>query len=153
MSAYLQQQIEDRMKAKSLTIYALEKKAGLNRNAVRNILQGFSKKPSVEIISAIAKTLDCTLDDLVGKNESNSNIASSKSINKAVSRNKVSYIWKEDLYFEVVKTISKLVVDKGEGLNLEQVSGLINETYKYSINKNSETVDKDFCKWLINKSL
>jgi transcriptional regulator with XRE-family HTH domain len=153
MSAYLQQQIEDRMMAKNLTIYALEKKAGLNRNAVRNILRGFSKNPSVEILSAIARTLDCTLNDLVGTNDGNSSAVPHKPLTKAAFKNKVSYVWKESLYFDAVKTIANLISKNGESLNLEQVTNLINETYKYSISKDSDTVDKDFCKWLIGKNL
>ena len=74
MSSYLQSQIQTRMEAKKLSIYALEKKAGLKRSAARNILQGFSKKPSAEALKAIANVLECTVDDLVGHvNEDYSN--------------------------------------------------------------------------------
>ena len=45
------------MEAMRLSIYALEKKAGLKRSAARNILQGFSKKPSAEALKAIAGVL------------------------------------------------------------------------------------------------
>jgi transcriptional regulator with XRE-family HTH domain len=150
MSAYLQQQIEDRMKIKNLTIYALEKKAGLNRSAVRNILQGFSKNPSVEILSAIAEALDCTLNDLVAPTEGNR--TSFKSANKVLTQHRATYAWNEGLYLDAVKTISKLAADKGSSFSLEKITNLINEAYKYSISKDSDIVDKDFCKWLVNKS-
>lgn len=146
MSSYLQQQIKERMEAKSLSTNALEKKAGLNKSAVRNILKGFSKNPSVEILSAIAAALDCTLNDLVQISYANAGL------NKLTpeTSDKETYIWQEQLYLEAVKVISELV--KSKNLHLNQITSLINEVYKYSISKNSNLIDRDFCKWLINKN-
>jgi transcriptional regulator with XRE-family HTH domain len=150
MSSYLQEQIKERMGAKNLTIYALEKKAGLNRSAVRNILQGFSKKPSADILKSIATVLECTLDDLVGSNEVSSEVL--KSTSRTPTNIRETHMWKETLFFDAVKTISHLIAEKSLVLKLDQVTGLINEAYKYSISKNSDHVDQDFCKWLVNKS-
>ncbi len=149
MSAYLQQQIRDRMEAKNLTIYALEKKAGLNRSAVRNILQGFSKNPSIEILSAVALALDCTLNDLAGTSESGQ--FSYKSDKKVAHKTKESNLWYKDLYLENVRVLSTLASERGLELNLEQMTNLIQESYKYSLSKNSHNADKDFCNWLISR--
>ena len=149
MSAYLQQQIRDRMEERNLSIYALEKKAGLNRSAVRNILQGFSKNPSVEILSAIALALDCTLNELVDPGKV---VKTSERITARTSaKNKESVMWNESLYLDTAKVISKIAEEKGLSLNLDQINTFILEGYKYSIDKNSKSADKDFCKWLMRR--
>lgn len=152
MSVYLQAQIKDRMEAKNLTIYALEKKAGLNRSAVRNILQGFSKNPSIEILSAVASALDCTLNDLVGANESGK--FTYKAERKApITKTKDCSPWHKELYIEIINILSKIASEKELELSLGQMNDLVQESYKYSLSKNSKNADKDFCNWLINRGL
>ena len=43
-----------------------ERMAGVPENTIRNILEGTSKNPKIETLQAIAKFLDCSLDELVG---------------------------------------------------------------------------------------
>lgn len=150
MSAYLQEQIQTRMEAKNLTVYSLEKKAGLNRSAVRNILQGFSKKPSADVLMSISEALDCTVDDLLGARSDNS-IISNKI--KIIAKIRNVHAWNDRLYIDAVKTVSKCISDKESQLKSDQVIGLINETYKYSLDKGSDTIDQDFTKWLAGKSM
>lgn len=144
MSTYLQEQIQSRMESKQLTVHALERKAGLNRSAVRNILQGFSKKPSADVLITIADALDCTIEDLIGAENANG-------LSGIKTRN--THIWNDQLYINAVKTVSKYISDKGSQLKSDRIIGLVNETYKYSLDKNSDTIDQDFTKWLVNKSL
>ena len=37
-------------------------------------------------------------------------------------------------------------------LHLDQVISLVNEAYKYAVSKDSNNVDQDFCKWLLDKN-
>ena len=150
MSAYLQEQIQTRMEAKSLTVHSLEKKAGLNRSAVRNILQGFSKKPSAEVLMSISEVLDCTVDDLLGQRSDNG-IMSNKI--KTIAKTRNTHAWNDKLYIEAVKTASKCISEKESQLKSDQVISLINETYKYALDKGSDAIDQDFTKWLVGKSL
>lgn len=145
MSAYLQRQIQTRMESKNLTIYSLEKRAGLKRSAVRNILQGFSKKPSAEVLQAIAEVLECSLDDLVGPVE--------RSPVHKVSTTRDDSAWNEELYIDAVKMVSSILDENNVSLKLNQVINLANETYKYSLAKGSGHADKDFTKWLVGRSV
>lgn len=146
MSTYLQQQIQSRMQAKKLAIYALEKQAGLKQNAVWNILRGYSKNPRAESLKAIAEALACTIDDLVGPATENS---AKISLTKAIVPSSGSYKWDENLYADAMKLISKSIADKKLDLKLEQVVALINEVYKYSIAKSSDEADKDYVNWIL----
>ena len=65
MSTPIAKQIFTRMRAKNLTFYELQKKAGLKPHAVQNILRGKSQKPSAELLQAIARELGCTIEDLL----------------------------------------------------------------------------------------
>jgi transcriptional regulator with XRE-family HTH domain len=147
MSSYLQAQIKIRMEAKNLSIYALEKKAGLKRSAVRNIIQGFSKKPGAEVLLAIAQILECTVEDLAGSTHHNHpvHIETPSTIRKA------QHTWDESLFLDSIAVVSKCLDNKDT--TLEQMLPIILEAYKYSIGKNSNKADVDFVKWLINKGL
>lgn len=65
----IQENLQTRMEDKDLSPHELERKAGLKESAVRNILSGRSSNPGIESLTAIADTLDCSIDDLVGKTE------------------------------------------------------------------------------------
>ena len=145
MFTYLQNQIKTRMKSKNLTVYSLEKRAGLKRSAVRNILDGFSQKPSAECLKAIAEALECTLNDLVGPTEYVP-IA-------GINATRCSYPWDEVLYIDSIKAASFALDEAGTLLQYNQVLNLASETYKYSVDKGTNEIDKDFTKWLARKSL
>jgi transcriptional regulator with XRE-family HTH domain len=136
------------MESKQLTVHALERKAGLNRSAVRNILQGFSKKPSANVLMTIAEALDCTIEDLVGQG----NDELSGRI-KTVVKTRNTHAWNDKLYIDAVKAVTKFAGEKDSQLKSDRIISLINETYKYSLDKGSDTLDQDFTKWLISKSL
>lgn len=149
MSSFLQQQIQTRMQAKKLSIYALEKEAGLKRGAARNILHGFSKKPSAEALKAIAKVLDCRVDDLVSDIDDN---YVSSPIVKVTMPSKSGHQWNEKLCLDAIRSVSTALSNKKLELKYEQIMALASEAYKYSLGKQSDNIDEDFVSWLINKN-
>ena len=149
MSVYLQKQLSERIEANNFSVNALEKKAGLKRSAVRNILQGFSKKPSAAVLLSIAEALNCTVDDLLGS-RSSSDIAPNNI--KPTSKPHNLHPWNDTLYIEAVKLVSKILSEKDSQLKSEQTIALINESYKYSLDKGSDKVDVDFTRWLVGRS-
>jgi transcriptional regulator with XRE-family HTH domain len=131
-----------------LNANSLEKAAGVKRSAVRNIIQGYSKKPSADLLQQIASVLDCTVNDLLG--ESLENYAASTPIPRPKTR--VHTDWNETLYLEAVKTICKLLPEAKFKPSLEQVNGLVLEAYQYAISNKLNDIDQNFSKWLIGKS-
>ena len=67
MSTHLANQISIRMRAKNLSVASLEREAGLTNHSVLNILRGKSKRPSAEVLLAVADVLGCTINDLMVK--------------------------------------------------------------------------------------
>lgn len=142
MATNLQKQLQTRLEAKNLSINALEKQAGLRRSAVRNIILGFSKKPSAEVLSSIASILECSVDDLIGRSASTPN---------KFTPTTGTHPWNEKLFIDAIKATSKALHDKQLDLKLEQVLAMATETYKYSLGKKSEHIDKDFINWLVGR--
>ena len=93
-------QIKRRMIAKSLNIQSLEKKAGLKISAVRNILNGTSKKPNVFTLYAIAEALSCSILDLLGSDMTGGAESSRNSPN-------ASRPWDSSLFCEIVDLVKK----------------------------------------------
>jgi transcriptional regulator with XRE-family HTH domain len=148
MSAILQKQIQRKLDEKNLTVNALEKMAGLKRSAARNILDGYSKKPSAETLKSIADVLGCSVEDLMVPEDAR--LASMPAQSNVAS--KITHSWNEKLYVDSIKAISKKLADKKLDLKFEQVTQLAGEVYKYSLAKKTEKIDQDFINWLVNKN-
>ena len=67
MTERLIREINRRMEKLGLTPITLAKKAGLGRDAVRDILRGKSLRPAHDTLQAIARALGCTVADLMGE--------------------------------------------------------------------------------------
>lgn len=67
MNQRLLKEIDRRSKILGLSDITLAKKAGLGRDAVRDIRRRPTSKPGYETIRAIAKALGCTVNDLSGE--------------------------------------------------------------------------------------
>ncbi len=59
--------LKQKMEQEGITAYALEKRAGLKPSAVNNIIYGKSKNPSITVLKAISRALNCTVADLIGE--------------------------------------------------------------------------------------
>ncbi len=143
----LQQEIQARMVAKNLSVAGLEKKAGLRMSAVRNILRGQSKRPSAEILQAIAKTLECSITDLIGENSEKS----STSTSEKKSTVRLEY---PDVLVSSTQVITKLLEDKERQLSLHQVLDLIEQVYLYSSrNTQDHHIDMKFAEWTVERAI
>ena len=60
----LQKNLGKIIKDRNYQITELERKAGLKKNNIYNILKGMSKKPSAELLQAVADALGVTVKDL-----------------------------------------------------------------------------------------
>lgn len=146
MSTQIAKQISTRMRAKNLTFYELEKKAGLRPHAVQNILRGKSKKPSAELLQIIARELGCTIEDLLQDQEAGygEGIPSAK-------KELLSHPYKHpDLFLETVKFVNSALEETENNLTLEQFVSCIEEIYLHSLQKDPRKVDQKFAEWWID---
>lgn len=142
----LKEQIKQRMSERNLTASSVEKKSGLKISAVRNILNNKSTNPGMETLVAIAKTLECSVDALLGNESSNpayrmSRDATIKPIEK--------HIWNFKLYNDTLLTVEKIIAQKHLILTLEQMLHIIQEVYIYSLSADEQKVDTRFANWMV----
>jgi transcriptional regulator with XRE-family HTH domain len=55
--------IKDKMNLKKIGNKELSEKSGVPLRTINNIVRGITQNPTLDTMSAIAKTLDCILDD------------------------------------------------------------------------------------------
>ena len=137
----LQKRLKEKMIAKGLSAYNLEQQAGLRSSAVQNILSGRSKNPGIDTLTAIAKILECSIDELI-KEEVPFNGPSSS-----------SHPWDGRLYNLSLELILKLCKSKGTSISKETALKYAEEVYTYSVNANRKVPDKSFAKWIVEKAL
>lgn len=153
MATNLQRQLSARIEESNLTINALEKKAGLKRSAVRNIVNGLSTKPRVENLRAIAHTLGCTIDELVSPEEHNPFTNFIPITKPDKPKPKPVYRWDSKLFRKAAIAVCDILDQNKNDLTFDSASKIVNEVYRFSLSKNDKDADKDFAKWLIEKTI
>ena len=115
-----------------------------NRPKYSKVLSGHSKRPAIDIVQAVARILECTVDDLLqGMNI----FTDDKSGKKREEILEPPY--NAGLLSETVKLID-LKISKGKHkLTIHQALTCVEETYLHSLRKGLNKVDKDFAEWFI----
>ncbi len=144
MSTQIAKLISTRMRAKNLSVSTLEKEAGLKPHAVQNILRGKSKRPSADILQAVADVLGCTVKDLMHRQETYEEASQSK-------KELLSHKYKHpELFLEIVKFANNALEEKDNELTIEQFINCIEEIYLQSLQKDPSKIDEEFAEWWID---
>lgn len=132
----LKDKISYHLENKKISVAEFERSAGLKQSAVRNILYGKSKSPTIDTIQVIAREMKISVDELLSsKNDSMSN---DDPVDIGVLR-------------KVTSEVTTMLNNRKSNLCLREIICLFEEAYKYSIHKGK--VDADFIAWLvINKT-
>ncbi len=122
------------------SISALEREAGLKQSAIKNILQGKSKSPSINILLAIAEQLNCSVEELMhGYPPVDSNSEEKQERNFNVT-----------LYKKTVDFVKELLGDSLDNVSKDKFTSIVNEVYDYSCEYSNEELDKNFGKWFLS---
>jgi transcriptional regulator with XRE-family HTH domain len=143
MTQGLALKLKNLIEEKNFSVQGLEKKAGLKINAVRNILTGHSKKPSADLVMAVAKALDYPVGDLLGEE------ASLAQENALVLKN-ICFPC-HTLLSDTLVLIVKMYAQNKEDVNAQDLMSMTQEIYQYSQENNKGNLDEKFAKWLLNK--
>jgi transcriptional regulator with XRE-family HTH domain len=146
LSEYIQNQIKTRLEKMNLTPTAFSKKAGLSESATRNIVYGRTANPSIEYMIAIAKSLDCSVNDLIGD-------TTNQPFKKVSNNSNVTRSWNYELYQDCLSAVSSYLQLKDHKLNYDQVMFFVKEAYIYSIEGSSNKADPKFIKWLVDSNI
>lgn len=139
------EKIGNYIRANNLSIRSLEKQAGLARNAILNILHNRSKNPSIEIVMKIAKTLNCSVEELFSF-EAPTLTQSSKEV--STQEEKIFYdgvLLNSVIEFLNIKTNQLLK----ENFSIDTTLAIVKSIYKYSYLNNRKVLDVNFAEWVL----
>lgn len=134
----LQRAIRHGLDQKSYSIRALERAAGLPVNAVRNILNGTSRNPSLLVLSALSEALECSIDTFF----------------PPLAQSRESVLGQEfdfDLYTECMNLLKTTLSQEKLTVPPEQVHCLLWDLYVYTFDPTSPRSPTDFCHWLLRR--
>lgn len=110
MTTQLKEIIQSRMAELGANPSAVALKAGLSRSAVRDIMSGKSKSPSVDTLKAIATALECQVSDLLGAGEPSKAGVSVSSLRKAKGLTQAQLAEKLGVHWITVSKLERGVI-------------------------------------------
>ena len=140
----ISQQIATRMKAKNLSIATLEREAGLKTHAVRNILRGKSKRPSAELLQAVADVLGCSVRDILTTQE---NFLQGE--NEEAHVLNAPYTHRE-IFYETVQVLNQKIEEKNLILSVKQFLTCVEAVYLHALQREAPSVDSAFANWFVD---
>ena len=132
----------------------LARKAGVKEETLSQILNGNTKNPGIYTVAKIADALNCSIDELIGRDVSSFAPAyspSSLTKNTIFIDNTIELV--PELGRECVIAIANLLHQKNHKVSFAKFLYLIKEIYLYCLEKNSKTVDMKFASWFIEHSI
>lgn len=124
-----------------ISVAAFERRMGLNRNVIQNILRGVTKLPGYETLQAIAEACHCSVEELT----------SDRAIHYKDTQ---STIAQPQLLQSVFTVTYRFITTNNLSFpSCAQLFGLIEEIYMFSLKSSTEEVDVKFAEWLLEKAL
>lgn len=138
MQNVLQKNLSRILKEKQIKIPEAERRAGLNTNTIRHILNGSSKNPSLNTIKTIADSLDTTVDILLAESSPYTNFDEEKLV----------------LFEKIVSNVvQRLIYNQHTDITFDQVNKIVYEVFLYAIDTHPFSVDERFMDWSIKTHL
>jgi transcriptional regulator with XRE-family HTH domain len=131
------------MDISNITIPALERKAGVKTNAVRNILTGRSKNPNIDTLKAIARALECSLEELIASEQTEGNL---------ISETRLAKVEDTTLYVQIVDNVLKEYNKKNIAPTISKLNIVVLEIYSY-LHSKKKAIDVDFIEWMVERNL
>lgn len=150
MKSSLRDEIKKRLEAKHMSVNALEKEAGINKGTVQNIMRGKSKHPRIDLLQAIATSLECSVTELLGQEMEHVETEPSYIVEAPEVRQKQ---WNANLYMECLQFACNACEARNIHPFKEEILPLIDEIYEYSLRSGTGSVDTNFGEYLLEKNL
>lgn len=133
----------------NLTVRDIERLAGLKRCALSNILEGKSKRPSIETLQATSKVLGCTVSDLLEGFEGEDTTSFQSGLEEA--QKPIVLPVQAPLLCEIITALDACFKNINYEPNLEQFWQCAIRIYSYTLGSGERTIDPKFIEWLVNK--
>ncbi len=124
----------------------LASKAGISQASFSNIMTGDIKNPGVYIVAKLAKELNCSIDELIGRN---TQVSKSKKTSKGIA----PIIFQPDLALKTSMTVLDLLDKTKQDVSFKEFLHITAAVYKYSVGKKENLVDEYFAGWFVQDFL
>ncbi|MBP9692774.1 MAG: helix-turn-helix transcriptional regulator [Alphaproteobacteria bacterium] len=141
----LKEKIIEKINERNLSISKLERKAGLTIHSLRNLLKGNIKNPRVDILSATAKALECSVLDFIIP----SSFSTRFEQKKYILNKKKNTLDHPDFMIACSNVVTSLLKEKALILSLDDYFDTITTLYFYSLTIDPRTPDIKFAEWLL----
>lgn len=141
----IKEQIIARANNKRMSINALEREAQLKSSSIASIISGRSQNPNVFTIAAIAKILDCSVDDLLRPNA----ILEKSSTVHVVNNDNIDYI--QTVLESNIREIAKCFASKKQTIDVDKLMQALKSACIFSMKKNITIADTEFVEWLLSQ--
>ncbi|HQS84933.1 MAG TPA: helix-turn-helix transcriptional regulator [Alphaproteobacteria bacterium] len=143
MTSALQKKIRDHLDRTGYSIAGFEREAGLKTNVIRNILNGYSVKPTPNTLNALARAMNLSVPALLDREE------------KPFSRFEEDspIIEKPELMVEALQAILRIAAEHGRKLTIYKACLMLDEVYAYTVQKKLPVIDEEFIRWFVLKTL
>lgn len=139
----LQNKIKSQFLKSNLSIREVERRAGLNRSALSNILQGKSKNPTLHTLYALAEGLECSLSDFIEAPQS-------ERINDQ-PKVQIAFPLVMTLLHETINVVESYFKNIEYEPNLEQFWVCVKKVYVHALENHNNEIDHLYAEWLIEK--
>jgi DNA-binding Xre family transcriptional regulator len=145
MTTILKNKILEHASKHRHSIRDLEHQAGLQSNAIHNILSDRSKNPTIDTVLKIANILECSVDEMLGREgfveKPNTAGKFDTTFDLCLFQSVCNYV----MHFIEINNLGKLV--------LSDVIYCVEEIYKYCLNTKSKIFDQNFAQWFLEQKL
>lgn len=137
--------LKDYIDKNKINLSTFENKAGLKRNILYNILSDKSKNPSLENISKIADALDCSIDELFGRENY---------FKKYIKNHRSDIKYYKELLEQILEMVNQHISkNQIKESSLGDIFYVVEEIYEYSVKTNNGLIDKKFALWMLENQL
>ncbi|MBA3814566.1 MAG: helix-turn-helix transcriptional regulator [Alphaproteobacteria bacterium] len=140
----LQTKLKSHLLKSNLSIREVERRAGLNRSALSNILQGKSKNPTMHTLYGLAEVLGCSLSDFIESNEQEEN-------KNLVPKVPNSFPTLVPLLHQIMEIVENHFHNIEYQPNLEQFWICVKKVYIHALENHNHEIDHLYAEWLIDK--
>ena len=144
MSTNLKQTIQTFIDEHGLSIAGMERQAGLKVNVIRNILRGQSKRPTAETLQALARTMQCSIQDLLTESPEDKGSLPKPHPSELLIEHPA-------LLSQVLEILLEVAAKKGVLLSFPHITTCMEDIYKYTLRKEPLEVDAAFVDWYVSK--
>lgn len=140
----LQTKLKSQLLKSNLSIREVERRAGLNRSALSNILQGKSKNPTLHTLHALAEVLGCSLSDFIDS----TGVEALSDLTPTVH---LAFPTLVPLLHETINVVESHFKSIEYSPNLEQFWGCVRKVYVHALENRNHEIDASYAEWLIDK--